>query len=922
MKKINKLFASFILATLVLVGCANQVNDVIVEETNPTVNGTREVLIEVSSGTNEEGVSYLSFGNNTSTSRSILPGAIDANGTGIKYYIVGTNTVTNKSLTTGDKPEAIEFTADAGADAKRKGTVTKVFEKSSYSLILAAVTTANETNAKASRASLLQYASLLAYADVDFRYTENLSFYLMPNKESTANKGKVELSIYAFGWDPTDTDHQGYKIEKVGIYGLDDDSSATPKLTDTSFFSAAGIAIDTFPKTKPAQANFKPSGTIAAGKYNFTIVFKDSNNHQYEYSEDIQVLNNQTTIADVKVLDVIGKKPAAPTDFCVGYIDPSTDKENSEYYNVEFVWKDNAVNENYYELETLQITAADLPLTTWNSTNPGVWNTDTNWTTFVSDLSSSATLKIYNPKGGNTPYSGSSPSVKFSEQDDNYVSGKLTKSKTSVRMKYALGTRYLARIRAVNDAGESDWAYVNLTSGTGLTSGVTAFATGSKTINRYKLSYNTNGGEWENNGGSDPDLVTFHTQGATTILNPKKPAGSELALFLTINGTKNYWVRWLNADDTPYNAENVAPTNWDGFTNLSLYADYNASTTADVTIYNPSDYGITDEMIKIYVKSEKDSGASTQVTPSNKAFKVNISQHKAIVFELSSSDITYDLVKVGIKKTYGNSAWLSDGVKQNPSKCSVVKDITSYTTGTYLVTFYAYKGKSSTPYTYYMLMELQEGAVGPVVYLDASDTISVAYASSKTQATLTSSATDTITYTWYYADSTTIDTTSDTLISGITVDTITEAQMKQALKLASKTTGTYYFYATAKDSKNTVITPNASASYAYTVVYLESTNTVTITDDGTTKMTATIGGTTPTSNVTYTWYFNSSDANTGGTQIKTGTDAEVTYSEIRGAASSISTGNPIYVYVTITDDNPGTAEVITSSTPCSSVNQN
>lgn len=733
MKK-HFLFAGLLaFATIIFAGCSNIANSISAGKS--TAAGTRYITINATSGTDKDGNPYTIFADK-SDSRSILPAALDASD--LTYFIFGTDTVKKTEFA----PEEITFTQKGTSTTE--GTVTRVFNKSAYTLTLVALTSDNITALSTNRdkSNLLKYAALIGDSEVDFRYNETVSFYLTPNSTSTANGGNVALKIYAAGWNPADADYANYKISKLGIYNASDASTGT--LNTSSGALVLNSSVSTLPTNAPENANLSLISTIPAGIYDFVIGFSDAYGHYNEYSEDITVLNNQTTAAEVIILPVIGKLPKAPENFVAGYKDPTTEIENSEYYEVTYAWDDKSNNEIYFEIEVLQYIgdAEDF-----SSINDGKgWASDESWSDFTTSITATNyKTAVYNSRGGTQTYNGVNvTTTKFDAADSTYVSGKLSKNNTTITVKYALGTRYIARIRSVNDNGTSAWVYVNLNPATPPT-GTTAFGENVASINRYKITYNVKGGKWMDSSSDPatevasaniPETILFKTQTNTagtspavygaitgeTIMNPKK--GETRSLCLTTSGTDNYFVRWILANDVIYPTYTEAvgitpasytPENYKGYKNLSLFADYTASTTANVTEYNVKDYEILASMIKITALKSENSNAAEDISElslTNRSVgSVDISTYTWLKFNLTTTTFDYDSVKVEIKDSSQTSIWTSDGETQDSSHIAEIKkDISSLTTGDYYIIFKGYTARrGNTPYTYLVHMEIVEG---------------------------------------------------------------------------------------------------------------------------------------------------------------------------------------------------------------------
>lgn len=720
MKNTLKRIALAIFASLfVLTSCTQLTDPVTVYSGNGDKNvevlgETTNITINVSSSSE-----IIKF-NTQTVARTIAPEAIDGS-LGGKFYIWGTNTISEAVF----GPEEIDFTATAGTNGK-KGTVTKLFERSSYELYLAFVlddsmpddATANVDNIK-------QYAALMANTDVDLRYNEKVYFYLTPNKDSNLG-GKVSLKVYADGWTPAD--FSDYTM-KIGLYSLDDLETSIADVTSMNGALSATLP----PTTIPTSANWVTPTTVPAGTYEFRVDFVKGNK-TYSASEDIIVLANQTTEGEFPIPDIIGKKPEAPTDFSAAFLDPSTSLENATFYNVALFWDGtNIINESNFELEIFEYPAT--------APKNGVLPTDEEtWNDLKTDIS--AKVITYDNKGTED---GSKIKWIGSDKCTIYYEGDLNKNSTYVVMQVLLGSRYAARIRAVNDAGESAWCYVTLP--TAITSddssilpeGIEnkdkyqAFPANSKTINRYKLRYNLNGGKEMKydttatklvnleDDDTKIDLVTFHSYTGTseTIVTPERSIpqtdpGNGKYIVTEYNGNFDYWQYWYNGD-SPYttDGDDGKPVNeaYNDFKNLTLTASYISASDMDVTLIQHADYVIADTDATIIFEGES---GEEELEKTNGKYTVSLADVDTINvgFETTKhySKIEYTSEKngTGSEISYGEYVLEYDDTKSKYTNDYSI-DISSWIPGTYVITWKAWHStRGNDPYTYYQYVEITE----------------------------------------------------------------------------------------------------------------------------------------------------------------------------------------------------------------------
>lgn len=566
-------------------------------------------------------------------------------------------------------------------------------------------------------ANIEKYAALTANTDVDLRYNEKVYFYLTPNKASTQG-GKVSLKVYADGWTPAD--FSDYTM-KIGLYSLD--NLETPKSEVIGMNGSLSATLP--PETSPAAANWVTPETVPAGTYEFRVDFTKGDK-TYSASEDIIVLANQATEGKFPIPDIIGKKPDAPTAFSTAFLDPSTSLENATFYNVALFWDGtNIINESNFELQIFE-----YPTTA--SLTGSLPTNDESWDALKTSITG-ATVITYDNKGTED---GSKIKWIGSDKCIIYYEGDLNKNSTYVVMQVLLGSRYAARIRAVNDAGESDWCYVTLPTDISTIpeaienkDDYKAFPAGSKTINRYKLRYNLNGGKEKKyadtqlvdleDGDDKINLVTFHsyTDTAVSIVTPERSipqtAPQDGKYIVTeYNGNFDYWQYWYNGD-TPYTTDAVdgKPVNADynDFKNLTLTASYISASDMDVTLIQPVDYVIADTDVTISFEGE---GSEVTLTETNNKYTVSLAAVDTINvgFETTKhySKIEYTSEKNGTDSEISYGEYVLEYNDPNYTNDYAIA-ISSWIPGTYVITWKAWHStRGNDPYTYYQYVEITE----------------------------------------------------------------------------------------------------------------------------------------------------------------------------------------------------------------------
>lgn len=709
MKNTLKRIALAIFASLfVLTSCTQLTDPVTVYSGNGDKNvevlgETTNITINVSSSEN-----IIKFGT-ASTARTILPSAIDGTVEGSVFYIWGTNTITGIEF----GPEVIEFNATADTDGT-KGTVKKLFSRSAYELNLAYVSPANTSKiTDVSKTNIIKYASLTANTDVDLRYNEKVYFYLTPNTDGTAQSGSLSLKVSALGWDPADAEFTGYTMT-TSLQNVADDSSV---VSSDKIKGSIGPSSTLLPTTEPDTANYVLTG-VPAGTYEFVVTFS-RNGRTYTTSEDVIILANEPTVGSFKVLDIIEKVPTAPSSFVATYKDPETNLNDATFYNVALTWDATGIkNENYFELETLEI------LDSYDSETPFPAkdiDSDSEWSDAINDTYDPAnvTRTIWsNQERSTTIETGPTTSYLWGESNvcTIYEGGNLKRNSQQVIMQLPLGSRYFARIRAVNDAGESAWTYLDLDGGTDDTpGGYKAFTEDDYYINRFQVRYNLNGGEKK---AGDLELNKFYTYNGTEIEIPvAKTSAEDTALALTIvkgvDPNEDYWQKWTKTDGTAYTDTSANPvTNPDyaGYKDLVLVANYDAVSIMDVETIQPSDFEIKDDAIGIAFKNGTE---NKTITESNGKYVVDLKDVNMIVLSFNTA-VKYSKIEYEIKQANGTDApkvyeasLSGTGTYTNETEIS----ITGWKTGKYLITWKAWHStQGNNPYTNYKLVEIESSA--------------------------------------------------------------------------------------------------------------------------------------------------------------------------------------------------------------------
>ena len=511
--------------------------------------------------------------------RTILPTAVDSST--LHFYLVYRDIINSATASI----EEVTFNKDAGETAYTKGTITKSFTLSNYTFTLYAVTAAMYTKVGTpTTANIAANASYVGYANADLRYKDVVTFHLKPNTSSTG-KGRVELTIKNIDDWLIPVNYVVY----AGLYKIEDEYTDTPVYPTTTYKeiytrdTAATGTLDPTSKSyiKSAAATYD----VPAGEYNLIVAYCYQPNNPsvttkvYEYSEKVIILMNEETIADVNVPDILEKAPDAPTNFTVAYQNPASIE--TEYYPVQFMWSDNSSTEREFEMQILEYTDEDAYY--------AMPQDDTDWDALLA----AGTVTTY---------------TKLAMQNSSYfISGTLNKNSNYVTMYFPLGARFIARLAAKNDAGLSDYAYAKwaiidevytneagtdesqarytaTTSPSGTSSATadvwTTFPTDVTTINRFRITYDLNGGKFFDNADApaalseEPALVHYASQYTDTTSTPAASTSAHVILSpdgiteqkwytdlegltesvaeaaLTLADDGNYWDKWLIDSDS------------------------------------------------------------------------------------------------------------------------------------------------------------------------------------------------------------------------------------------------------------------------------------------------------------------------------------------------------------------------------------
>ena len=553
---------------------------------------------------------------------------------------------------------------------KNIGYISHSFKKQYYKLTLFALTkeisnSLKEKNSEITTSILNQNASLKASSFVDMRYEEEIYFHLKSNTLSSG-KGSVELTISHLNNWQVDGD---FKIN-CGIYSIDDGSLVYPAENGSFELRTTQGAPSSISKIFSSFENdtTKTVQNVPVGNYDFVVNYikcdaKGNEKKVFKYSEKITILINQTTRADLKIPDFLDKTPAAPSMLTSAYKLP--DSNTMAFYEMQFYWQDNSINENSFELELLKVDGeSEVP----SELNDEVWSILNNEYTIIG-----------NPDSNSTVISVSEDSPGIS----------LSKGFVKFNKYLALGSRYIARIRAVNNMGKSDWNYIQFPASAQLTdngisfdegfSAITSEVTGDITsINLYRINYEISNGSLsatkDETSVTNPSLVLYGSQhvknhNSLLIFYPDGNSGDFISsmtsltdfitvqdAFITLSFDTNSWSHWtpFSFYDTTTTITRDNPYTYKGYENVTFFAHYNnENDTSKYTNYylKPDD---------ILVNFYKDGLPTQEITDSKTVSNLNmtitqLTSENAIsqnLLTLSKSKVT--LVKFNInsdKKT-------------------------------------------------------------------------------------------------------------------------------------------------------------------------------------------------------------------------------------------------------------------------------
>ena len=499
-------------------------------------------------------------------SRSITPdkpfspdAAANPNGTTLTFYLTGTSE-TGKKL---DGTDAIEVElTQVGTDNEYtmtdKATGQKVTLPSmSWNLVLTAY-----TDGSAKTEPVLQ-----GFCSVDLRNgSGTASFKLSP--ENLTTPGSVTIT----GKFKPNENVASYTM---GIYKK---TSASESLDETS---------ETYGGDGTTDEEFTYNCTsIAPGNYLYKMVFKNADGTiTGSFIDTLIVDAGNPLVRDLSTIDVVNKKPDAPTDFAASLVKNSENADGT--YQVKLSWKSGGGETNF-----------EIELTEYDADGE---NTDTS----TKKIYGMASMDPLDPK-----------EVENFQGSDVWAGngGAMTYGDNEAFFKLKLGVVYDVRIRARNYVGTSaatdtDWTKRSA-AGTSDTN-FEGYAADDK-INRMKIEYNLNGGKLKYyNAGSnqyDPDRTTNFTEYKTwtgTDL-PLITIGTASPAHQLTKGTSPF-AKWLD------NAGN--PITESDYKNLSVTADFGSSVEGSASMADEKKDVELDDITVTYGSTTSGTASSVTLTP-------------------------------------------------------------------------------------------------------------------------------------------------------------------------------------------------------------------------------------------------------------------------------------------------------------------
>lgn len=687
-----------VLSVLLFAGCSNVLTNASVSggDVKETAPEEYKMLTIIAETTDK---SLLKLPTEPSSSRNIQGAPLK--GSELTFWLF----TKKKGVTSYSAPsEAVAFTAAkdtvGGVDNTElnSGTIKINLEDAYYDFILFAVKS-DAVPLEKSLSNFKASATLMGITQAELRDSSTkVHFVLRP--DGLSGQSVVQINLATENWDSSD-----FNIE-ASIQSLTNNQVISGGANQTPFSTLPNIT-ENFDTAFNTDTSYEYKSTsIDPGTYNFVVSFTQKTGRKtFYYSELIDILPNNSFNANILIPEIVMFPPDAPSNFYVGFLDPAV--TSSETYKVGFSWTDNSNNEAFFQLELLTL---DAPGDTVNENNLGAINTY--WGTTADDTAvDNIDSYAYKTLGLRSLKALEKLGADFAgDTTQHYAGGSLIKNNKCAVLRLELGKRYLARICAVNDAGQSEYAYITLGNAptisytdlvndaadkTPITATLNQFATDTKTINRYRLTYNLNGGTvtLADSTTSTKDIVEYRTQNIVANSGEgqegdsgKVTEGSYVASKIETNVDKPSCDIWnpsydtttyksLKSGDRPWfswryddgssspsvdypgkrgELKGYNPVDYKGFKNLLLIANYTVD-TADVILMDPTDYNITPSMIDVKVGNDTTNIATTSRVDFDATTKTTAVIYVKLTDRQQALGINYDSVTVNIKASVGNA---------------------------------------------------------------------------------------------------------------------------------------------------------------------------------------------------------------------------------------------------------------------------
>ena len=505
------------------------------------------------------------------TARSILPnGPFQLNDAALKFVLTGRSNSGEALPEPGHGVTPVTLTP-SGSDY----VFTKTLGAYVWDLTLTAYKNYNDS---ASHHSPV----LQGHCTVDLTTTNGTATFKMSTKGLTTPatvkvQGKVKdpdglCTKYEIGIYNT---YSGKLIEKyTKIDGNEDDTHAKLEEPSVSHSGAPGPYI-------PFEFKYGDSTTVTlnAGVYDYRMVFYKSSGSDYTVIgswSDILIVNPGNDLdQDVHEIDPLNKKPEPPSNLRAYLVKGSEDAEG-RYYYTKLTW-DPGRYETNYELKITPYTYSGSPPTLTAGT-PVTYGFSSTYTT-----------------------PPAAPGFQEFVTSDIYHEGNLIYGSKECTLKLELGKVYDVAIRAHNflgDAPSSTWVQGTIGAAPA-PAGCELFDPAMSHINRFRITYNLNGGELILNGTSPSKRIqgTYseyksYTGASVNLMSIQTPTPSPIPNPATANylrsGTAEF-SGWGQIPSTPPYIPPTSTTTYNGYENAIFTASYGNSFAGTVQLETLAD---------------------------------------------------------------------------------------------------------------------------------------------------------------------------------------------------------------------------------------------------------------------------------------------------------------------------------------------